>query len=204
MDECSTEKPATTEEKPRQKRWVLFLVSFLAVAAISLFLWWFFRQKSYGSVSVAPTAPEPIDYAAPEHRKEYRGKYITFSYPSDFTRREENESVKYPLLERIYLSKSDIEGRKIALTVQDNTGYSFDEYSSFRIRRAEPSVYHEEKIEKNGLKSVLFTKNSVVFEVSAFFYSDNQVASITVSSPTTLSGLQEEVSALLDSFRWQD
>lgn len=149
------------------------------------------------------SVPEKTDFSDPEHRKRYQGKYFTFTYPSDFARREENEAVNYPLLERVYLSRSDIEGRKIALMLQDNSGNSFEEYGSFRIRRNEPAVYREKKEERNGIFGTFFTKETSVYEVSAFFARGNQVMSVSVSSPTTLNGLKEEVLSVLDSFQWK-
>lgn len=194
--------PESAQKPKRKKRFVYGTMLFLLAVLVIAFLWWLFRQPSQGTITVAP-APERSDLSDPQHRKRYEGKYITFTYPYDFNRRKEVETVKFPLLERVYLSRSDIEGRKIAFTVQDNTSNSFEEYSSFRIRRNDPSVYTEEKIERNGLNTVFFTKNSSVFETSAFFHRGSQVVAIVVSSPTTQNGLREELEALLDSFEWK-
>ena len=194
--------PESAQKPKRKKRFVYGTMLFLLAVLVIAFLWWLFRQPSQGTITVVP-APERSDLSDPQHRKRYEGKYITFTYPYDFNRRKEVETVKFPLLERVYLSRSDIEGRKIAFTVQDNTSNSFEEYSSFRIRRNDPSVYTEEKIERNGLNTVFFTKNSSVFETSAFFHRGNQVVAIVVSSPTTQNGLREELEALLDSFEWK-
>ncbi len=204
MDKFSAEKSESVEERQEQRRWILRIALVIAFFVVILFLWWLFRKPSYGTILVAEPILEKVNLADADHRKQYTGKYITFTYPYDFTRREEQEVVKYPLLERVYLSRSDIEGRKIAITVQDNTGYRFDEYSSLRVRRLDSGTYSEEEIERNGLNTAFFTKNSVVFEVSVFFSLGNQVVSIVVSSPTTLDGLREEVLALLESFRWQE
>lgn len=186
----------------RKKRFAYGAAFFLLIVLVIALLWWLFGQPSQGTITVM-SAPERVDPSDSQHRRRYEGKYITFTYPYDFERRKEVEAVKFPLLERIYLSRSDIEGRKIAFTVQDNTSNSFEEYSSFRIRRNDPSVYVEEGVERKGLNTVFFTKKSSVFETSAFFYRGNQVVAIVVSSPTTQNGLREELESLLDSFEWQ-
>lgn len=192
-----------SDRKPEKwRRSVIFVVIFIVLASIIAFLWWLFQRPSQGTIVTVP-ASEEIDPAHPDHRKRYQGKYITFTYPYDFQRREEVEAVKHPLLERIYLSRSDIEGRKIALTLQDNSGNSFEEYSSFRIRRNDPGTYVEEKVERNGLDAVFFTKTTSVYEIGAFFHRGNQVVALVVSSPTTQNGLREELEALIDSFEWK-
>ncbi|MFZ1627157.1 MAG: hypothetical protein WAT81_05140 [Candidatus Moraniibacteriota bacterium] len=198
--EAPTDSQLVTEQK-HSKKWLFWAAFLMVTVVLLLFLWWLFTRPSRGTISVAP-APEKTDFSAPEHRQSYQGKYFTFNYPSDFNRQEESETVKYPLLERLLLSRSDIEGRKIALMLQDNTGNTFEEYSSFRIRQSEPSIYREENVTRNGLRVVLFTKETSVFEVGAFFGRGNQVMSIVVSSPTTTKGLHEEVLAILDSFQW--
>ncbi|QQR78618.1 MAG: hypothetical protein IPJ68_06135 [Candidatus Moraniibacteriota bacterium] len=183
------------------RRLVYWLVVLVLLSLILWFLWWLFQRPSHGTVSIAP-AVEKTDYADPDHRKRYQGKFFTFTYPYDFNRREEVETVKHPLLERVYLSRSDIEGRKIAFTLQDNSGYAFEEYSSFRMRANDPATYRQEKIEINGLNAVIFTKITSVFEESAFFQNNNRVMSVVVSSPTTQNGLREELVAIFDSFAW--
>jgi len=191
-----------TSPKLNRRRLFFWLGIASLVVTLLFLMYWLFRQPSRGIVTSAP-AKEKINYAAPEHRKRYDGKYLTFTYPRDFERREEVETVKFPILERLYLSRSDIEGRKIAITVQDNTGYSFEEYSSFRIRRSDSGTYAEEKVSQNGLEAVLFSKSTSVFEVSAFFPSASYIVSIVISSPTTQNGLRAELLALLDSFVWK-
>ncbi len=201
MEETNETMPTPAELKKR-KRWLIWCTVLIVLGLILLFLWWLFARPSHGTISTV-VAPEKTDFTDPEHRRRYQGKYFTFTYPSDFARREENEAVKHPLLERIYLSRSDIEGRKIAITLQDNTGNTFEEYGSFRIRRSEPMVYREEKEERNSLIITFFTKETSVYEVSAFFGRGNQVLSIAVSSPIASKGLREEVWAVLDSFQWK-
>ncbi|MGB4833559.1 MAG: hypothetical protein WBP40_00845 [Candidatus Moraniibacteriota bacterium] len=185
------------------RRLVYWLVVLVLLSLILWFLWWLFQRPSHGTVSIAP-AVEKTDYADPDHRKRYQGKFFTFTYPYDFNRREEVETVKHPLLERVYLSRSDIEGRKIAVTLQDNTGYRFEEYSSFRIRRDDKRTYQEHEAVRNGFKAAFFTKDTSVFEVSAFLAHGNQVLSVVVSSPISPDGLETEVSTLLDSLQWNE
>ncbi len=197
------EKELAVTDAPRssEHRWQYWLIGLILLILGGLFLWWLFRQPSYGTISTVPVV-EQIGQSESKQRERYQGKYFTFTYPQDYRRREEVEVVKHPLLERVYLSRSDIEGRKIALTLQDNSGYAFEEYSSFRMRTNDPATYHQEKIRIYGLDVVIFTKNTSVFEESAFFQSKNRVVSVVVSSPTTQNGLREELVDILESFAW--
>jgi hypothetical protein len=197
------EKSDIIARRQPPRRFVYWLAALVLLSLTLWFLWWLFQRPSHGTVSVAPSV-EKVNYADPDHRKRYQGKYFTFTYPADFNRREESEAVKYPLLERVYLSRSDIEGRKIALMLQDNTGYRFEEYSSFRIRRDDKRTYQEHEAVHNGFKAAFFTKDTSVFEVSAFLAHGNQVLSVVVSSPISPDGLETEVSTLLDSFQWNE
>lgn len=195
------ENSTSAPNKPGH-RWLCLALFVVLICLGIAFLWWFFRQPSYGTItsSASPVKEEQND---PNHRKRYQGKYMTFTYPYDYRRQEAVEAVNYPLLERVYLSRSDVEGRKIALTIQDNTGNRFEEYSSLRIRQDDPKTYQREKIERNGVVAVLFSKNTVVFEKSIFFSRGNDVVSLVMSSPTTENGLREEVLTLFESFEWK-
>lgn len=201
MEEDLAIQPEKKPEKYRRR--IIFVAIVVLVASAIAFLWWLFQRPSQGTIVIVP-ASEKMNPADPDHRTHYQGKYITFTYPYDFERREEVEAVKHPLLERIYLSRNDIEGRKIALTLQDNSGNSFEEYSSFRIRQNDPGTYTEEKVTRNGLDAVFFTKTTSVYEVGAFFHRGNQVIALVVSSPTTQKGLREELETLIDSFAWKE
>lgn len=198
------EKIETKEqsESRSQKRWLIWGIIFIIIALGATFLWWLFLRPSQGMIQ-AVAVPEKTDLSTPGQAS-YQGKYFTFRYASDFSIRDEGNSVKHPLLERIYLSRNDIEGRKIAIILQDNSGNAFEEYSSFRIRRTDRDVYREEQGKRNGLSVTFFTKETRVYEVGAFFSRGNQVVSMVVSSPTTVKGLREEVEALLDSFQWKE
>ncbi len=189
-------------EEPKKKRPFVFWAASIGLILIGIGLfWWFSQRPSQGMITVM-SPPESIEMNDQEQRKRYQGKYFTFSYPSGFRRREEVEAVKYPLLERVYLSRNDIEGRKIAVVLQDNANNTFEEYSSFRIRRNDSVTYSEDRSMRNGLDTVFFTKTESVFEVGAFFHRGSRVASIVVSSPTTQNGLREEVESVIDSWQW--
>lgn len=190
-------------ERVKIKKRVLWIGAVLLIVSIVIFLSWLFGQKSYGNIA----SPDPVTETKAKEligQSVYDGKYITFTYPSDFKRRVESESVKYPLLERTYFTQGDIAGRKIAMTIQDNTGYSLEEYSSYRIRTAEPNTYQQKTFEEAGLRATVFVKEANGPEVALFFEEKNRVASIVLSSLTTSEGLEGEARTLLQSFRWKN
>lgn len=196
-------KDVSIEDKGPKKRNRLLRIS-LAIAlclAIGVLLWWLFGQKSYGSITRVESGIARADEKT-VGQSVYEGKYITFEYPSDFNRRTESEAVKHPLLERVYLTQDDIAGRKIAVIVQDNTGYSLEEYSSYRIRATEPAVYQPKTLEMNGIAASVFIKEANGPEVALFFEKNNRVVSVVLSSLTTSEGLEDDARTLLQSFRW--
>lgn len=189
------------EHKPKKRKLLFFILIFPLCLSLVLFLWWLFQRKSYGSVTVR-TVPVVSPQEGAQTQAQYRGKFVRFDYSNDYTKKPDID-LKKPLLERLYLARTDIEGQKIALMVQA-VDYPLAEYSSFRIRADDPKTYVQEKIVRNGLNMTLFTKNFRVFEVGAFLIQSGKVASIVVSSPTQMEGLREELLAILDTFAWVD
>lgn len=186
----------------RKKKRMLFLGLFSLIVLLVGFFLWLFGRKSYGTIATSLQVNELTDKVAGA-QVSYEGKYITFTYPSEFDRREEVETVKYPLLERVYLTQSDIEGRKIAVVVQDNGGNKLEEYSSYRIRQMEPSIYRQGSIEYQGKSVTLFTKETNGPEIAIFFEHKSKVVSIVFSSPVTSDGLREQAEQFLTSFFWK-
>lgn len=131
----------------------------------------------------------------------YKGKYFTFPYPGEYVIQSGNRSVKWPVLEQQVLAKTDIEGRKISVVVQDITGFALAEYPSFRIRTLDPHTYKKEQLSGQGEDYTLFTKSVSVFEVGAFWQEGVLALSIIISSPTRLEGLREELLELLAHLR---
>lgn len=170
----------------------------LGIVVLGSLLFFWMNQPSVGIITqkdVPPKNPDKGSYTI----LRYQGKYIAFSYPDQYRPYPALSDVKLPVLEQILLSTADIEGRKISVVVQDNTGYTLDEYSSVRMRVLDKELYQEEKLMRGERNFTLFTKNSSVFEVGAFWLEGHVVFSIVFSSPIRLQGLRDELLALLDT-----
>lgn len=197
-------KPEIKAEKglKKNKKLIFCFITVVLMVAI-LFLGWLFQKRSLGTISILPP-PQKTEMSPPQEKKRYEGKYISFLYPASFASKSFDIPLKEPLLERLYLSKSDIEGQKIALVVQDNTGSRLEEFSSYRMRELDPTVYTKEKIQKNGLSITLFSKKTIVFEVGAYFIHDEKAASLVISSPIRFEGLREELLDILSTVQWEE
>lgn len=169
---------------------------------LAVWLWWYASLKSQGTI-VVQTPPEPSVDQKKEETKTYNGKYVTFSYPDGFTEKTFDTPVKDPMVERLFLARSDVEGEKIALVVQALSGSPLTEYSAYRLREMRSDEYSEEKIRKDGLNITLFSKTTPVHEVGAFFEQAGMAVSLVVSSPTSIEGLRDALMTIVESLRWQ-
>lgn len=193
----------TNVSSSQSKRWRKMLFLVLCLGGIIVLIWFFAHRKSVGEIM----PPQEVQTQTRDESittSQYEGKYFTFRHEGGFERRFDQNDVKFPLLERQFLARTDVEGQKIAVAVQDKGTSSLEEHSAYRLRQLEHTVYEEEKYEKNGLSYTLFIKNSPVFEAGAFFEFDQKVASIVLSSPTQATGLREELLTLLDTLTLQE
>lgn len=195
MDQTPVVQPVAS--KDQSKAWYGWLGSCIALGILGSLLWWWMDQKSIGTIT-APVQETDTIVATPRLTL-YQGKYFTFAYPADFESRLDGKTVNFPILERALLGRSDVEGQKIAVVVQDITGYSLEEYGSYRLREMDTEAYLKEKVEIRGQEYTVFTKESPVFEAGAFWMVGNRVMSIILSSPIQATGLQTELITLLES-----
>lgn len=189
------------DQKGNKKSKLFFFLLFsLFVCVTVIILWWLFRQKSVGDVSMIASLPA-TEGATKETRKLYQGQNLTFSYPGTFKQKQGDEGLREPILERAYFSEGIPDGKKIALLVQ-KTDYPLDEFSSYRIRTADPDTYEKWEGVIGGQKVAVFEKKTPVFEAGAFLTKEGNVASIVVSSSAKREGVRETLEALLESLSW--
>lgn len=190
-------------KRPKRK-WQTFFFVVVALGVIGCGLWWLFRQPSQGSIVTHVSEPLPPADSQEISRKTFDGKYVTFSYDARYLDRSPRESVKNPIAERFFGARNDIEGQKLSLVVQDNSGYAFEEYSAYRIREMDQDHYAHEKITLHDSNIHLFETKSPVYEVAAFLQHHQLVASLVLSSPTSAEGLRAELIAILETWHWRD
>ena len=178
----------------------VFFVAGCLIVLLVCFAWWIFGRKSHGIIT-HDGKPASLASSPEESRTVYDGKYFTFTYPESYTRRLENEAVKYPLLERVFLMNDSLQGQKIALTVQETDSSTLSEYASYRIRKDQSVVYTEEIVEHMGRKVVLLKKKNNSPEIALFFQEKNHVVSIVFSSILASEEVEREARVFLESFR---
>ncbi len=190
--------PENEAQYHKQRRLFLWGAIVLGIVVLGSLLFFWMNQPSVGMIT-QKDVPSKNSENDPHTFLWYQGKYIVFSYPDQYRPYRALSDVKFPVLEHVLLSTAGIEGRKISVVVQDNTGYTLDEYSGVRMRVLEKELYQEEKLMRGERNFTLFTKSSSVFEVGAFWLEGNAVFSIVFSSPIRLQGLRDELLALLDT-----
>lgn len=205
MDEIPTstkdgEVPESAAPLSHWKQWSSGALALIVLVTIGIALFWWFQSPSYGVISTAQEENTDSE-ARTKGKKEYSGKSVTFFYPAHFIEKPTDGETKFPQIERLMLSSEGLDGKKLTLLVQDNTGYKFEEFSSYRIRDLDKKTYTQETIKKNGLDITLFTKSTTVYEVGAFFQNGPLVASLVMSSPIGLTGLREELLQVLETIK---
>ena len=188
----------TLSQKPH--RFFLWLIGLVVLTGGVLAFYFWTNQRMVGAI-IETRSPSEKSTQEPSAFLQYKGKYITFSYSEKYTPYSTSSDVKFPILEQVLFSTSDIEGRKISVVVQDNTGYLLDEYPGVHMRVLEKGLYQEEKLMQGGRDFILFTKASSVFEAGAFWQEEGRIFSIIISSPIRFQGLQSELLTLLDSLK---
>lgn len=187
--------------KPSTLRRIHYTLGVLLVLAAVFLLGWLFSRPNVGTITLSE--PSQIIIGEQVKEKTFIGKYITFSLPGSFLEKTMDEDVKLPILERKLFSEGSMQGRKLALIVQDHAGYRLEEYSGYRIRVLAPETYTERNFETSGLQWTIFTKDNSVFEAAAFAKQGNTVVSLVISSPFSSEGLGEELEGILKSFHFQ-
>ncbi len=191
-------------KKKKSSKKILFFVFFAAVIGIGGYLLWQFVQKpAIGIVTVkAPKQEEAFDRG--KERKTYEGKHLSFVYPATFDEKVHETTRKGPVIERIFLSAADIEGKKIAIMVEKRDVVALDEMPSYKMRDMDPKKYARETFSENGLKGTVFANHESVYERTAFFIHRGLLFSVSVSSPIQSESLSADLEAVLRSLRWKE
>ena len=187
----------------KRYRFLIFLFLILFFLFSGAYSTWLFLQKpAIGEVRVAKEAPAE-DRDSSKKPKQYEGKYLTFSYPGIYAEKARETPVNGPVKESIFLSAADFEGRKIAIIVEQREESNFEVSPSFQMRLLHPKTYARTSIGWEDLDGVLFTKNSQVFEQTAFFQKKNFILSISTTSPLRIDTLREDLENILRNLEWK-
>jgi hypothetical protein len=172
-----------TETKPKSvwKRWILVILTVLLVSAVA-YLIWLFNQPAVGVVHVVKQEPTQAEKEALLPPIRFEGKYVVFSYPSGYAKREvEPDTVS---LEKGTFVASGSSSRMLAFSVMDMRGKTLDDIPAFRLRSdVKRDVYEQGKKKvKDGSSTIIFTKKEEGYEKTAFILHGGLLLTLSVSS----------------------
>lgn len=197
LDDGSGKKKQELSRKRRRK--VIFSLFGVILFGALCFLWFFLRKTSVGVIRVGTPPNRSVEQG--KGLKRFVGKYVSFSYPGAYVEKMHDFPIKGPVKESIFLSVADIEGRKIAIVVEEREGGDFEASPSFQMRLDTPKEYDQEPVSVSGRSGFLFKKNSQVFERTFFFHDKDFVVSVSSTSPFSAEDLERDLFAVIGSLR---
>lgn len=201
----SEQKQKIFAVKKRSKKSYRFIVfgttAPLLFFGIAYIIWTFLQKPVMADLRVIQSK-QNADANNAKLTKTYQGKYLTFSYPGDYQELTHITSKEKPIRENIFLSATDLEGQKIAVVVEERETGNFEESPSFQMRLLKPKEYKKELISEDGFTGFLFSKNTQVFEETAFVRKENFIISVSLSSAMTIEGLNKTFMDILRSLEW--
>ena len=123
----------------------------------------------------------------------YKGKFLEFFHEAAYVEKSHSTPEGGPIVETVFLSTKDVEGRKIAITVVYRGTTDLTSDPSFQLRQASPQEYHSKNFKEGAWQGVLFEKKSAPFERTIFLEKNGYIISISLTSPFSSDGLEEEV-----------
>jgi hypothetical protein len=200
--ETETLPPEKNLSSKKHSRFWIFLFVGLAILLLSISaLWKFLQRPAIGDIRVNTVVTE-ISAGEKKAEKQYKGEYLTFSYPDIYTEKSHTLPLKGPIKESVFLSSARVTGEKMAVVIEEREGNEFEASPGFQMRINKLKEYTREDVTISGYKGVLFQKNTPVFERTFFLRDTNFVVTISTTSPVSGDGLDQELSSLIESIRF--
>ncbi len=194
-------KNENPQKKPRK-----MVVFFLGVAGLVFFgvflLWRFLQKPAMGTVYLREASYQKVPDTNDEVQT-YQGSLFSFSCLAKYTEKTDDKLKDGPIQESILLSNPRIEGKKITIIVANRQSSDLKSDPSFQMREGTPGVYQKKNVDFSGQHAVIFEKKNSVFEETAFFYHAPYIVSISLTSLFRVDGLEDELSHLLRTIRWE-
>lgn len=198
-------KKKGVQEKNQSKKhprfWIFVLIGIIIFFGIAYAMWLFLQSPAIGIVR-GKTLISKIN-SETKKEKEYKGEYLTFSYPAVYVEKTHEIPVNGPVKESIFLSANEFEGGKIAIVVEERIGGDFEASPSFKMRVDKPKEYDQEPVSVGGLSGFLFKKNIGMFERTFFFHSGDFVVGASTTSPVSAEGLEKQLFFILASIHFR-
>jgi hypothetical protein len=195
-------KPSVTKSNGRKslffrvswKKAVIGLVVPLSFMG-SIFFWRELQRPIKGKVlSVNYDTPEPSF----ENKKKrlYQGKYVEFLYSDVYAEKSHETPKEGPVRERIWLTSSNVEGKKISLVVTKRDRNELESEPAYNMRKRNTEDYRSYPLSGEA-QGVVFANYQAPFEVTAFFVKNGYVLSVSISSLLKNDELDDELSTFL-------
>lgn len=195
----------TLSSHKRLRFWIFVLLILLLLFGGAYVLWGFLQQPVVGTVGVVEQVLTPTgESESPEAEKQYQGTYLTFTYPATYEEKRRDNPFSEVIQESVFFAAKDIEGQKIAMVVEERTERTFEASPAFQMRMNNAQEYTRKPLALSGLEGFIFTKESQVYEVTAFFRHNTQLVTLSLTSPFTLDGLEKTLLAILESLKWYE
>ncbi len=158
----------------------IFFIMIAIAVAVFIFL---FRGPAAGTVSKKEADISREEIPVEKKVKEFRGTYFSLSLPESFEeKRNEVSGGNGNILEQVFFSESNVDGRKLAVVVERRPTGGIPELSAVAFRGLYPKLYARETVSIGSRRVILFIKDEVVYEVTGFFEEGDLAASVSVTS----------------------
>jgi hypothetical protein len=187
-----------SQRTPRRKGRLLLIVGLVLIAVIVTGIVW--ANSGNKATINNPNNVAPVVRAAAF--KPYVGKYVSFQYQDIYQEKARDNSL--PGVEQILLRANTSYEKTIAIEVQPlpQNGVAAD--TGYNYRQLHPELYLDQHITVAGSQATEWVKKDGA-ERTIYVLHGNQYAVISLSVDRTndTSHLQDEETALLQSFHWK-
>lgn len=201
MSMVASEEVSQNKEGASNKKKVLAGVLVTLLFLVGCFVWWLWHRKAVGTIRV-PEMYQEESAVKKQEKKLYQGKFFTFLYDEGYLEKTHSLPESGPIKETLFLSTSDVEGRKIAVTLADRGTNDLVSDPSFQLRQNSHEEYQSRPFEVAPFQGTLFQKNTQLFEVTAFFTYQGKIMTLSITSPFSLEGLEKELFTVIESLHF--
>ncbi|OIQ04350.1 MAG: hypothetical protein COZ86_02365 [Candidatus Moranbacteria bacterium CG_4_8_14_3_um_filter_41_13] len=194
-------EPEEKKSSHTKRNIFLFIIFILLFGGIYI-LWLFLQSPAIGVIRTS-SLPKEEAFDTGTETKQFVGTSFSFSYPGRYKERAHTLPEAGPVEESIFLSATDVEGKKITLTLEKRDADTLDASPSFQMRQNDKKTYTKSSFKWDGLDRVLFIKDSQVFEKILFLQRKNLFLIISVSSPFSLDTLSQDLEDILTNLKWE-
>jgi hypothetical protein len=188
---------------------IAYKIKWVGIMIVLCLLGWYgyynFFQKPISGEIVQETKKEKNVESMPLER--FEAKYLSFRhspmYRVNFHEKEITENKN--ILERALLSQIGIDGKKIALTVEDMTHRNLTDVASYNLRKKMTTRYAESKFNySDWTGSVFLSRENDIFEKTVFISKENKLIEISFSSVlNSESETEKESMDVIESIQWK-